>query len=169
MRKSAKKDCFLPKKCRFEKMPPIFSAHFWFLKTGKSPLFLATNLKNVRTRPKNFSKSGQKPGFIFKKWAKFFPISKRVRTILLTSRLDQSSCPPRLSDPRFEIRQSHKYKTMYAEACEIFRLPDQCFSLLDKQSDRNSLQHFFLGLAHSKPVLLSLRHFSRSTPYSLSK
>lgn len=149
-------------------MPPIFLAHFWFLKTGKSPLFLAKIFKIVRTRPKNFLKSGQKPGFIFKKWAKISPISKRVRTVILTSRFVQSSCPSTLFDPRFEIRQSHKYKTMYAAACEIFRLPDRCFSSLDKRLDRNSLRHFFLDLAHSKSVLLSLCHFSISTPYSLS-
>lgn len=111
----------MPKKCRFEKMPQIFSAHFWFSKTGKSPLFLATTMK---IRPYTLINSKQK-------WAEarfhlvkvgnlhqLFSSYKRVRTFF---------SPPDSS--RFSIHQDYpplNFKSSYLTDIE------QCMQKLVK-------------------------------------
>jgi hypothetical protein len=90
-RKSAILGQKTPKKCHFQKMPPNFSAHFWFSKPGFCPLFLGFFKKIVRTRSKIFSKVGFRPNPPNKSGLKFtqFPsmyglislISKPVRSV----------------------------------------------------------------------------------------
>jgi len=54
--KSPKNGQKTPKKGRFEKMPPIFHAHFCLSKVGFCPLFLAKKPKN---RPNTLQNSTQ--------------------------------------------------------------------------------------------------------------
>ena len=69
-----------PKKCHFQKMPPNFSAHFWFSKPGFCPLFLGFFQENCPYTLKNFFKSGLLPESDKQKWAKIYTIFKYVRT-----------------------------------------------------------------------------------------
>lgn len=68
------------KKCHFQKMPPNFSAHFWFSKPGFCPLFLGFFQENCPYTLKNFFKSGLLPESDKQKWAKIYTIFKYVRT-----------------------------------------------------------------------------------------
>ena len=79
-RKSAILGQKTPKKCRFQKMPPNFSAHFWFSKPGFCPLFLGFFQENCPYTLKNSFKFCQSPLFRKQNRAKIYTIFKYVRT-----------------------------------------------------------------------------------------
>ena len=79
-RKSAILGQKTPKKCHFQKMPPNFSAHFWFSKPGFCPLFLGFFQENCPYTLKNFFKSGLLPKSAKQNRAKIYSIFKYVRT-----------------------------------------------------------------------------------------
>jgi hypothetical protein len=90
-RKSAILGQKTPKKCHFQKMPPNFSAHFWFSKPGFCPLFLGFFQENCPYTLKNFSKVGfcpnppNKTGLKFTQFSSIYGlislISKPVRSV----------------------------------------------------------------------------------------
>ena len=121
-RKSAILGQKTPKKCHFQKMPPNFSAHFWFSKPGFCPLFLGFFQENCPYKSQKIFKSGLLPKFTTQNRAEFYSFSKLVRTLFLISKPDRSSYRRAQSDPRSQNRLTHTSKTMYAAVYEIFHL-----------------------------------------------
>jgi hypothetical protein len=93
-RKSAILGQKTPKKCHFQKMPPNFSAHFWFSKPGFCPLFLGFFQENCPYTLKKFFKSGLLPKSAKQKWTKITKFSSMYGLISLISKPVRSVYQP---------------------------------------------------------------------------
>lgn len=125
-------------------MPSIFSAHFWFSKTGKSPLFLDKNPKSCPYTSSKFLEKWARARFPFLKVAKIYPISKGVRTLFTTSKHARTSYQATQSVPRSRNLPNHKYQRSRKAACETVRLLcSLCFAELRKRSGRNNPRRSF--------------------------